>query len=151
MREREEREREREKREKRRERRERGRGRGERKMEREGERGERERGEGEGEEENPLVISNPIQQLVSTHQPSCSLAVHLHHQHSTKLDQQPNLQNQQRMTSACKTALRISKTEEAKKLIDGKLVWGTITHKNSSFMLVDIGFKAEAKIRNLGA
>ncbi len=55
------------------------------------------------------------------------------------------------MTSACRIALKISKTEEAKKLIEGRLIWGTITHKNNRFMLVDIGFKMEAKIRNLGA
>ncbi|MFP3039694.1 MAG: hypothetical protein ACKESB_03125, partial [Candidatus Hodgkinia cicadicola] len=54
------------------------------------------------------------------------------------------------MTSICKTAIKISKTEEAKRLIEGELVWGTIKYKNDSFMLVDIGFKTEARVQNLG-
>ncbi|MFP3039484.1 MAG: hypothetical protein ACKESB_02025 [Candidatus Hodgkinia cicadicola] len=55
------------------------------------------------------------------------------------------------MTSICKTAIKISKTEEVKKLIEGRLIQGIIKHKNNSFMLVDIGFKREAKVPNLGA
>ncbi|MFP3038105.1 MAG: hypothetical protein ACKERG_00450 [Candidatus Hodgkinia cicadicola] len=52
------------------------------------------------------------------------------------------------MTSICKTAIKIGKTEEVKRLIEGESVWGTIKHKNDSFMLVDIGFKTEVKVRN---
>ncbi|MFP3038372.1 MAG: hypothetical protein ACKFI0_00445 [Candidatus Hodgkinia cicadicola] len=54
------------------------------------------------------------------------------------------------MSSICKTAIKISKTEEVKKLIEGELVWGTIKYKNDSFMLVDVGFKTEAKVWNVG-
>ncbi|MFP3039262.1 MAG: hypothetical protein ACKESB_00825, partial [Candidatus Hodgkinia cicadicola] len=54
------------------------------------------------------------------------------------------------MSSICKTAIKISKTEEVKKLIEGELVWGTIKCKNDSFMLVNIGFKTEAKVWNVG-
>lgn len=50
------------------------------------------------------------------------------------------------MSSVCKTAIKVSKTEEVKKLIEGGLVQGTIKHKNDSFMLVDIGFKTEVKV-----
>ncbi|MFP3038266.1 MAG: hypothetical protein ACKERG_01290 [Candidatus Hodgkinia cicadicola] len=54
------------------------------------------------------------------------------------------------MSSVCKTAIKISKTEEVKKLIEGELVWGTIKYKNDSFMLVNVGFKTEAKVWNVG-
>ncbi|AUG91432.1 30S ribosomal protein S1 [Candidatus Hodgkinia cicadicola] len=54
------------------------------------------------------------------------------------------------MSHVCKAISKVLKHEATRRLLANELVTGSVTHKNKTFMTVNIGYKRDAKLHNNG-